>query len=64
MPLERVEMARPETAIRLEPRVERAEAGRLDAIDALLRHDAARHETRLAQHFQMFRDGRLGDAER
>ena len=62
--LERVEVAVPEPAVRLEPGIESEERLRLELIDALLRVAAARDEPRIAQHLEMLRDRGLLQRQR
>jgi hypothetical protein len=59
---ESFEMAGPEVAEAGEPLVDLAQGLGLDGVDAARAVDARRGEAIVAQHFQMLRNGSLGDA--
>ena len=63
MPLEGVEVFRPQAAIGCQPRIERFERFGFDLVDPLLCFGSRRHESGLAQHFEVLGNSGLRNIE-
>ena len=63
MATERVEPARPELAIGLEPGLELEQRRRVQPIDTALGADAGSDQARITQHLEMLRHARLAELE-